>query len=301
VACGGPLAPSSDTPTNNMVGFVVGIHTCYNLVYVSKTIYLSAPLEPTTMELFFRELGQGEPVIILHGLFGFSDNWQTIAKALADHHLVVTPDLRNHGRSPHVLTHTYTEMAEDLSVFMDAHWMFHATLIGHSMGGKVAMQLALTHPDKVERLVVVDMAPGQADDNHSGIFEALMGLDLSKMTDRNDIEAYLTPSIPELGTRQFLLKNITRNADGTFAWKMNLPVLWKHFNDILAPVKGEPFDKPVLFIRGSRSDYIKNEDWPLIQKLFPKAELVTIEGAGHWVHAEKPAELLEVIRNFLGS
>lgn len=251
------------------------------------------------MELYSREFGQGPPIIILHGLFGFSDNWQTIAKALADHHLVVTPDLRNHGRSPHVPSHTYPEMAEDVAAFMDAHWMFHATLIGHSMGGKVAMQLALAHPDKVDRLVVVDIEPGQADDNHSGIFEALLGMDLSKMTDRNAIEAYLAPRIPDVGTRQFLLKNITRNADGTFAWKMNLPVLWKHFSDILAPVSGGIFDKPVLFIRGSRSGYIKNEDWPLITSMFPQARLITIEGAGHWVHADKPAELLEAVRNFI--
>lgn len=252
------------------------------------------------MELFYREFGQGSPVIILHGLFGFSDNWQTIAKGLADHHLVVTPDLRNHGRSPHVSGHTYPEMAEDLKAFMEARWMFSAALIGHSMGGKAAMQLALSHPDLVERLVVVDIAPGRAEDNHSSIFDALLGMDLSKIKTRQEAESYLSGSISDTGTRQFLLKNITREDDGSFTWKMNLPVLWKHFDDILAPVEGEdPFDKPVLFVRGSRSGYIKDDDFPFIKTLFPQAEIVTVEGAGHWVHADKPAELLRILKDFL--
>lgn len=254
------------------------------------------------MQLYYREFGQGSPVIILHGLFGFSDNWQTIAKSLADHHLVVTPDLRNHGRSPHVPGHSYPEMAEDLKSFMETHWMFSAALVGHSMGGKVAMQLALSHPDFVERLVVVDIAPGQAEDKHSSIFEALIGMDLSKIATRQEAEAYLTERIPDNGTRQFLLKNITREADGRFAWKMNLPILWQHFDDILAPVSGlDPFEKPALFIRGSRSGYIKDSDFPLIKSLFPQAEIATIEDAGHWVHADKPAELLKALTQFLNA
>lgn len=251
------------------------------------------------MELFSREFGQGSPVVILHGLFGFSDNWQTIAKALADHHLVITPDLRNHGRSPHVPTHTYPEMADDLQVFLEQHWVFKTALVGHSMGGKVAMQFALHHPDMVERLVVVDIAPGPAEDNHGHVFRALLDLDLSRIATRQEAEAWLEPRVPDFGTRQFLLKNITRNADGTFAWKMNLPVLWEAYPDILAGVQGEPFDKPTLFIRGSRSNYVQDEDFPQIRHLFPLAQVVTIEGAGHWVHADKPAELLAVLREFL--
>lgn len=251
------------------------------------------------MELFYREFGQGSPVLILHGLFGFSDNWQTIAKGLSDQFLIVTPDLRNHGRSPHADKHSYPEMAEDIRAFLEQHWMFSAAVIGHSMGGKVAMQLALTHPEMVDRLVVVDMEPGKAEDNHSSIFRALLDLDLSKMTSRKDIEAYLTDRIPDTGTRQFLLKNVTREDDGRFTWKMNLQALWTHYSDILAGVTGEPYDKPALFIRGSRSDYIKDKDIPLIHSLFPKARVVTIEGAGHWVHADKPNELLQTLKDFL--
>ncbi|MBL7825246.1 MAG: alpha/beta fold hydrolase [Saprospiraceae bacterium] len=251
------------------------------------------------MNLYFREFGAGPPIIILHGLFGFSDNWQTIAKALAENHLVITPDLRNHGRSPHVADHSYPEMADDLRAFMENHWIHSAVLIGHSMGGKVAMQLALHDPDLVERLIVVDIDPGQAEDNHSSIFQALMAMDLSKMTTRSQAEDYLSERIPDVGTRQFLLKNITRDDNGAFAWKMNLPVLWKHFPDILAPVSGDPYEKPTLFVRGSRSDYIKPEETTLIHTLFPQAHIETIEGAGHWVHADKPNELLAVLNKFL--
>lgn len=249
--------------------------------------------------LYHKEFGSGSPIIILHGLFGFSDNWQTIAKALSEQHLVVTPDLRNHGRSPHANSHTYLEMAEDLRAFMEAQWMFSATVMGHSMGGKVAMQLALHYPEMVERLIVVDMAPGAAEDNHSDIFKALLGLNLSDIQTRAEIESYLATRIEEVGTRQFLLKNITRDTDGRFSWKMNLPVLWKHFSDILAPVSGPPFHKPTLFVRGARSHYLKDSDFPLIQSLFPRAEIVTIPDAGHWVHADQPAALLEVLRAFL--
>lgn len=251
------------------------------------------------MELFSREFGQGNPVIILHGLFGFSDNWQSIAKGLADERLVVTPDLRNHGRSPHAPTHTYLDMAEDLHDFMQSRWMFSADIVGHSMGGKVAMQLALNYPDMVNRLVVVDIEPGQAEDNHSGIFEALLALDLNKVHTRQEIEDFLAPRIPENGTRQFLLKNITRTEAGGFAWKMNLPVLWAAFQDILSPVTGDPFTKPALFVRGSKSDYVKDGDIPGIRQLFPNSEVVTIQDAGHWVHADQPAALLQVLKDFL--
>jgi esterase len=249
--------------------------------------------------LFYREFGQGSPIIILHGLFGFSDNWQTIAKALSDHHLVITPDLRNHGRSPHLPEHNYPAMAEDLRQFMEEHWMFSATLMGHSMGGKVAMQTALSYPDMVERLIVVDMAPGVAEDNHSDIFKALLGLSLPDIESRADIEAYLAERIPDTGTRQFLLKNITRTENGRFTWKMNLPVLWQSFSDILAAVEGTPFQKPTLFVRGERSNYIQDSDFPAIHALFPQAKIVTVPDAGHWVHADQPAALLKVLREWL--
>jgi pimeloyl-ACP methyl ester carboxylesterase len=250
------------------------------------------------LELHAKEFGQGSPVVILHGLFGFSDNWQTIAKALSENHLVVTPDLRNHGRSPHVSSHTYPEIAEDLNTFLDERWMFSSAVIGHSMGGKAAMQLALTHPDKVERLIVIDMEPGKSDSNHTEIFDAMLSLDTERLASRKDAEVFLGDRIKEPGTVQFLLKNLSREPEG-FAWKMNLPVLLHHYQDVLAPITGIPFEKPTLFIRGGNSDYIRDEEWPSVLELFPNARLATIEGAGHWVHVDKPLELLELIRAFL--
>ncbi len=251
------------------------------------------------MQLYYREFGQGEPVVILHGLLGFSDNWQTLAKALAQTHRVITPDLRNHGRSPHAPTHTYPEMAQDLIVLLDHLGIDAVTLVGHSMGGKVAMQLALNQPDRVARLVVVDIAPGAAPGHHESVFQALLSLDIRHLQTREEADEHLAQYLPEPSVRQFLLKNLTRDPDGAFTWKMNLPVLWQHYRDILAPVGGHPFDGPALFVRGSLSNYISEEDFPLIRELFPRARIETVAGAGHWVHADRPQELLALLRAFL--
>jgi esterase len=251
------------------------------------------------MDLYYREYGQGTPVVILHGLFGFSDNWQTLARALSTSHTVITPDLRNHGRSPHAGTHTYPEMAADVHALLLRNGIYRTAIVGHSMGGKVAMQLALHEPDLIERIAVVDMDPGQSTDNNADVFRALHALDFSKVSTRQEAEEVMKAFIPEQMIRQFLLKNITRNEDGSLAWKMNLPVISRHYADILAAVTGPPFDKPALFVRGSRSNYIKDTDFALIKTLFPQARLETIEGAGHWVHAEKPDEILALLREFL--
>jgi pimeloyl-ACP methyl ester carboxylesterase len=251
------------------------------------------------MQLYYREFGQGEPVVILHGLLGFSDNWQTLAKALAQTHRVITPDLRNHGRSPHATTHTYPEMAQDLTALLDHLSLDAATLVGHSMGGKVAMQLALNQPERVARLVVVDIAPGAAPGHHEIVFQALLSLDIRHLHTREEADKHLAQYLLEPAVRQFLLKNLTRNPDGAFTWKMNLPVLWRHYRDILAPVDGRPFNGPALFVRGSLSNYISEEDFPLIRELFPQARIETVADAGHWVHADKPQELLALLQDFL--
>jgi pimeloyl-ACP methyl ester carboxylesterase len=252
------------------------------------------------MPLHYREFGQGSPILFLHGLFGFSDNLQTVAKGLAEHHWVVTPDHRNHGRSPHAATNTYADMVEDVRALMHHIGIPRTALIGHSMGGKVAMQMALSYPELVEQLVVIDIAPGQATDGHSSLFEAMLSLDMGTVNARSEAEAFLSARITDVPTLQFLLKNITRHPDGSYSWKMNLPVLFSEYQHILAPVTGTPYEGPALFVRGSRSGYIQDEDKPLINALFPHAQLQTIEGAGHWVHAEKPAELLAVLNGFLG-
>ncbi len=266
------------------------------------------------MELNYKSFGQGDPVIILHGLFGTLDNWQTIARQLAESYSVFILDQRNHGRSPHSDTHDYRAMAEDLRQFMESHWMYDgAHVIGHSMGGKTAMQFALTHPDLVKKLVVVDIAPKAYPGGHFEIFEALQAMDLDNIADRKEAEAFLAERIAEEDVRQFLMKNLTRKnppsggqGGGGFEFKMNLPVLWKHYPDILAAVDGlppwgEPFEGPTLFIRGGRSKHVTlPEDEALIKKLFPNSEIKTVEGAGHWVHAERGGELLGMVRAFIG-
>jgi pimeloyl-ACP methyl ester carboxylesterase len=251
------------------------------------------------MTLNYKSFGQGHPVIILHGLFGNLDNWQTFARQLAENFTVYIIDQRNHGRSPHTEEMSFSLAAEDLRAFMEDQWIYEAHLIGHSMGGKTAMQFAFDHPDMLNRLVVVDIAPKTYTGGHEAIFEAMLSLDLEKIETRSDAEEQLEKSIRNPGVRLFLLKNLNRTEEGRYEWKMNLPVLHRDYPNILSEVKGVPFEGPALFVRGGKSDYILDEDWPLIQELFPAAELSTVAGAGHWVHAEKPKVLLETVQQFL--
>ncbi len=252
------------------------------------------------MELNYKEFGQGEPVIILHGLFGTSDNWQTLAKKLAEHYSVYILDLRNHGRSPHEDEFNYKVMAKDLKDFMESHWIYSARIIGHSMGGKVAMQFATDHPDMVEKLVIVDIANESYKGGHEVIFNALLGLDLEKIENRKEADAFLATQIEDFGVRQFLLKNLTRSKAGNYIWKMNLPVIYENYQAILSKIEGEEeFDGATLFIKGGLSKYITETNFETTKDFFPNAKLETIENVGHWVHAEAPKELLEILEKFL--
>jgi len=253
------------------------------------------------MKLNYKSFGSGFPLIILHGLFGMLDNWQTIAKKLADNYLVYIVDLRNHGKSPHHTDFDYEIMAEDLQVFMEENWIYEAYVLGHSMGGKTAMQFALSYPDLVKKLIVVDIAPKKYEAGHQAIFEALLSLDLSKITNRKEAAAHLKNKVPAVGTQQFLLKNLNRNKEGVYEWKMNLPIIHQQYPVILENVKmkEQAFDSPTLFIKGGASNYILEEDLPAIQHFFPAAKLETIPKAGHWVHAAAPTELLNLVNEFL--
>lgn len=251
------------------------------------------------MTLNYKSFGQGPPVIILHGLFGSLDNWQTFAKQLAEDFTVYIIDQRNHGRSPHADQMAYPLAAEDLRAFMEDQWIYETHLIGHSMGGKTAMQFAFDHPDLLDRLVVVDIAPKTYQGGHEAIFEAMLSLDFGVIESRTDAEEQLARSISNPGIRLFLLKNLHRNQDGSYGWKMNLPVLHRDYPNITGAVEGTPFEGPSMFVRGSHSDYIQDSDWPRIEELFPKAQLETIDKAGHWVHAERPKALLSLVRKFL--
>ncbi|MFK7806606.1 MAG: alpha/beta fold hydrolase [Saprospiraceae bacterium] len=253
------------------------------------------------MALKFKAFGSGDPIIILHGLFGTLDNWQTMAKRLANDFTVFIIDQRNHGKSPHTDNISYPLMSEDLRLFMEDHWMYDAHIIGHSMGGKTAMQFALDNPDMVNKLIVVDIAPKAYVGNHESIFDALFAVPLETLESRGAATDILTSKLGEdPGTIQFLLKNLTREKEGGYNWKMNLPVLHKDYKNILATVKGaEAFEKDTLFIKGGKSDYISSSDMTMIQELFSNAKLQEVPEAGHWIHAEAPDALYKLLIDFL--
>ena len=213
--------------------------------------------------------------------------------------MVYAVDQRNHGRSPHTDDFDYALLAEDIRDFMEAQHMHRAHLLGHSMGGKAAMQFALEYPDRVDRLVVVDMGTRAYPGGHEAIFEALFGLDLEGIASRREADAYLATRIPEAGIRQFLLKNLTRHKSGGYVWKANLPSLYDNYARILAPITGSPYEGPTLFIRGADSRYVQDADLAELQQLFPNSRVATVAGAGHWVHAEQPAVVYQLVRDFL--
>jgi esterase len=253
------------------------------------------------MKLFFREYGAGRPLVILHGLFGASDNWQSLATRFAEGFHVLVPDLRNHGQSPHSGEMDYSLMAGDVAELLADRGVASADVIGHSMGGKVAMQLALAQPQLVQKLVVVDMAPRAYTPLHNEIISALTALDVGSYTTRQEIEGVLEGPLPSLNLRRFLLKNLNRGADGKFGWKINLTGLAENYPHLrVALTASHPFTGPTLFVRGGKSDYIRVTGEPSIKELFPQATVQTIETAGHWVNAEAPEELLRLVRGFLG-
>ena len=252
------------------------------------------------MKLHFKELGQGEPLVLLHGLFGQADNWFGVAPKLAEKFHVFVPDLRNHGHSPHHPEMDYPLMAADVDAFFTAQKIDSASVVGHSMGGKVAMQLALDFPDRVKKLVVVDMAPRAYKRTHDHIFDALLSLDLPQFQSRPQIEDALAPAIPSLNLRRFLLKNLGRDEQGSFYWKMNLRGVAENYlrlGRVLS--EGAPFTKPTLFIRGGKSDYISAHDEGEIRRRFPTADIQDIAAAGHWVHADTPEEFVRLVLGFL--
>jgi len=252
------------------------------------------------MQLHFKQLGHGEPLVLLHGLFGQSDNWFGVAPKLAEKFHVLIPDLRNHGHSPHHAEMDYPLMAADVEKFFAAQKIESAHVIGHSMGGKVAMQFALNFPARVKKLVVVDMAPRAYQRRHDHIFEALLALDLASFQTRAEIEAALEPKIPSLNLRRFLLKNLGRNDHGKFVWKMNLRGVAENYSRLGEVLSLQnQFNKPALFIRGGESDYVNPADEVEIQRLFPLAQIQTIASANHWVHADAPEDFVRLVLDFL--
>lgn len=254
------------------------------------------------MELHYRSMGKGQSLIILHGVFGTSDNLQTFGKQLADQYQVYLVDQRNHGASPHSDEFNYEVMAEDLHEFIKKHKLEKPIILGHSMGGKVAMFFATQHSELLDKLIVVDIAPRAYPVHHQQILQALSAVKIDEISSRKEAEKQMKPYIADFGVRQFLLKNLKRSDDNkSFAWKLNLSVIKKNIERIGEGIEEGKFkvDKPVLFVRGAKSDYIKKEDEKLIKSIFPSAKIVTIENAGHWVHAEQPKQLLKEVSDFL--
>lgn len=252
------------------------------------------------MKLFYREIGgQGPNIIILHGLFGSSDNWLPQAKMLSDQYRVYLPDLRNHGQSPHTEEFNYRLMAEDVREFIQHHQISAPVLIGHSMGGKAVMTLATHYPEIPSRLIIVDIAPKAYTAQHDSILEGLLSIPVGKVKTRVEAEEALARYVDQPAVRQFLLKNLQRKAEGGFSWKMNLEAISRHYPSVGEAVEKEKsFGKPVLFIKGASSSYIGDNDMEGIHNLFPGSRLLTLD-TGHWVQSEKPKELVGAVQSFL--
>ncbi len=254
------------------------------------------------MKLNFRQHSEhGEPVLILHGLFGSLKNWNRHARQLAEEFKVFSLDLRNHGSSPHVDIMNYPVMADDVLEFLDAQEINRTHVLGHSMGGKVAMQMALSHPTRITKLLVVDIAPVAYTGNRGGhdeVFEGLSAVEPGTLTARNEADEILAKFISEPAIRQFLLTNLEHEEQG-FRWRFNLPALKANYDELRNNlITDKPCDKQVLFIKGALSNYIQEDDKEHILALFPSAKVKIVMGAGHWVHAEKPELFSKIVRDF---
>ena len=253
------------------------------------------------MTLHSQILGSGKPFVILHGFLGMSDNWKTLgARWAEDGYEVHLLDRRNHGRSFHSDDFSYKVMAEDLKKYCDEHSLKEIILLGHSMGGKVAMQFAVTYPEMVWKLMVADIGPKAYPSHHQDILKALSSLNFSQIKSRGEAEDVLSEYIKDEGTRLFLLKNLYRKNKNELALRINLPILSEKIEEVgVALAKDAVFKGDTLFLGGEKSGYIEPMDEILIKKHFPKAKIVTISNAGHWLHAENPDEFYENVMNFL--
>lgn len=251
-----------------------------------------------SVELFHRRTGQGPTVMILHGLFGNSDNFGSIGRDLAVDTDVVLVDQRDHGRSPHTDHVDYAAMASDVHALVERLALKEITLVGHSMGGKTAMLFAQRHPERLKHLVVIDIGPREyASGNHDHIVEALLSSDLANKRSRKEVEAHLARHVKEPGVVQFLLKSLYWAGPDRLAWRFNVPVLARDLPNILAAIGHEKVRVPTLFLRGGQSDYILREDVPAIREQFADSRIETIDYAGHWVHAQAPEEVTRAIRS----
>ena len=248
------------------------------------------------MQLHYESIGHGQPLILLHGLFGSADNWGRIAKHFAETHQVISVDLRNHGRSPHHDSQDYTDMANDLVELCDTLNLAPIHLLGHSLGGKVAMQFAAQHPERLNQLIVVDMVMREYPDEHMHLIDAMMAVDLAMMRSRAEVDKTLSRSINNVMVRQFLLMNLIKTEHG-LRWRINLPALKANYPTMIKAMPAQ-YHQPSLFIRGERSDYVRDDDIAQIQTHFSKAQFASLP-TDHWVHTEQPQAFTELVTQFL--
>ena len=247
------------------------------------------------MKLFYKEDGSGPVVVILHGLLGSLDNWASFAKQLVKHGFhVITVDQRNHGHSPHSNEMTYDLMADDLKELLDDKGIEQAVILGHSMGGKTAMIFSMKYPVYVNGLLILDIAPKKYPNHHQPIFDAMLSLPVGGVSSRREAQDILQDKIKEYGTLQFIMKNLFWNDDNHLSWRPNVKVLSDEYDNVGgAHSESDVFNKPVLFVRGEKSEYILDSDFAMIRKLFPLSEIKTAPNAGHWVHADNHVWLLD--------
>ncbi|TDE16880.1 alpha/beta fold hydrolase [Dyadobacter psychrotolerans] len=254
------------------------------------------------MHLNFKKIGEtGPAIVILHGVFGFLDNWLTVGKTISDHgYQVYLVDQRNHGRSPHEGSLNYETFASDLKEFLAQQGLTSPVLLGHSMGGKTVMEYAVTYPGTYETLVIADIGPKAYPIHHRKILAGLNTIKLEEIENRQQADDALAAYEPLLPVRQFLLKNLYRKDEGGFGWRFNLPLLTNEMANVGREIVSEmTIDVPTMFMRGDKSDYIQDEDWEGILKLFPNAKLETIENSGHWIQAEQPKAFVKALIDFL--
>ncbi|MFN3403362.1 MAG: alpha/beta fold hydrolase [Cytophagaceae bacterium] len=245
-------------------------------------------------------LGEGDPLIYIHGLFGSSDNLLSVAKTLSKDFTIILPDARNHGTSFHSEEFNYSAMAEDIFYLAQHLSLKEFFLMGHSMGGKIAMEYANKYPNDIKKLIVVDISPRYYRPHHQSFLEGLNSINLENLTSRNQADEILSHYVEDVHIRQFLLKNLYRKDDNSFAWRINLNTITNKIENIGEPLKYfKPIEIPTLFIKGTTSGYIQEKDEVLINEIFINNKIEKIEGAGHWVHAEKPFEFCKTVRNFL--
>ena len=244
--------------------------------------------------------GNGIPLLILHGYFGMSDNWKSLGNQFSEEYQVHLIDQRNHGRSFHEDTFNYQVLVEDLYCYIQHHKLEKVYLIGHSMGGKTAMLFAVTYPDLVKKLIIVDISPRRYEPHHNAILAALNSIDFSIHNSRSLVDKKLAELVPELGVRQFLLKNVYWKEKGQLAYRFNLAALTENNPEIGAALPPfTVFKNKTLFLKGDQSDYITEIDAPIIATHFLNSKIVQIENAGHWLHAENPKQFFNEVCKFL--